>query len=394
MTIATESVQNAPARVRSEENSATAEVTDVEMPGFTVQTVSGIFDSAFDLYKRHFATLALIVACVFIPTQVILHAAGNLWLKPLMAHINSANPDPLAAVQVGALAFVTGAPQFGLPGYLSLLTSFMASGPVAVAVAYILVGRPLTVASAYRRAVPIFWRLFAIWNLLFVLFVLTFVIVVIGLSLGLTLIILGLTALSISPNAFGSPEMGVTFTILMIVLPYIASCILATMLFALTPPLIGLENLSVMSAVERNSRLVGKKHFWRVCLTVTMLPIVTFSLQVLILASASSVVQVLQWPAWAEFVIGIGLSSLISFFFQPYWMIFITLLYFDLRVRKEGLDVRYLADNLTGLDLYLGPHGADEPAAQSAPGATPPPLPPSLPNSPAGLGQSYPGETR
>ncbi len=326
-----------------------------ETPGFSLQTVSGVFDTAFDLYKSHFSTLALIVACVFIPTQLILHAAGNLWLKPLMAQTNGANPDPLAVFQVIALGFLTGAPQFGLPGYLSLLTSFMASGPIAVAVANILAGRPLNVVTAYRRAVPIFWRLFGIWNLIFVLFFLTSVIVASILMVVLTLIGMAIVTLRLPGNLLGGPEVGVAIVVLMIAVPYCVSCAMASKLFVFAPPLIGLENLTVMGAVERNSRLVSRKHFWRVCLTVTLLPLVTFGLQMLILASAASVVEALKWPAWADFVVSIGLSSLISFFFQPYWMIFITLLYFDTRVRQEGLDVRYLADNLPELDPFLVP---------------------------------------
>lgn len=56
-------------------------------------------------------------------------------------------------------------------------------------------------------------------------------------------------------------------------------------------------------------------------------------------------------------------------------MIFITLLYFDLRVRKEGLDVRYLADNLPELDPFLGSNSGETVLDPGA--ATPPPLPPS-----------------
>jgi len=347
-----------------------------ETPGFSLQTVGGLFDSAFDLYKSHFATLALIVACVFIPTQVILHAAGNLWLKPIMTQINSANPDPIVVLQVAGLGLLIGAPQFGVPGYLSLLTSFMASGPVAVAVANILVGRPLSVAAAYRRAVPVFWRLFGVWNLIVVLFVLTFIVVAIALMILLTLVAIALTQtlifLKINPNIFGSPEMSVVIVILMIVLPYLTSCAFASKLFVFAPPLVGLENLTVLGAVERNSLLVSRKHFRRIFLTVTLLPIVTFSLQMLILASAASVVEALKWPAWADFVVSTGLSSLINFFFQPYWMIFITLLYFDTRVRQEGLDVRYLADNLPMLDAFLGPPGMAANASGNGSGHTPP----------------------
>ncbi len=374
--MASNALQETAAVRRPVEQIVASDTTDAETPGFSLQTVGGVFDSAFDLYKSHFTTLALIVACVFIPTQVILHAAGNLWLKPLMAGMNQAEMDPFAALQVAALAAITGAPQYGVPGYLSLMTSFMASGPVAVAVASILVGRPVSVGSAYRRAGPVMGRLFGIWNLLFVLFFVVAIAVLMALWLVTALVVYILVSLHLVTGALSAFETGLVFVILMIVLPYIAGCALSSVLFAFAPPIVGLENLTIMGAVERNSRLVSRKYFWRVCLTVTMLPIVTFGLQALILLSAGSVVEALHWPAWALFVVGTGLSSLISFFFQPYWMIFITLLYFDLRVRQEGLDVRYLADNLPELDPLLGPPAP--PAASHAGPVTvasaPPPI--------------------
>ena len=260
------------------------------------------------------------------------------------------NPDPLAVLQTVVLGFLIGAPSYGVPGYLSLLTSFMASGPVAVAVANLLLGRPLNVGTAYRRALPVFWRLFWTWNLFLVVFFLVFVGIFILLFLILMIVSMALVASGLSSNALG-PEFGVAFVILWIVLPYLVSCILGTALFAFAPPLIALEQLTVSGSVTRNIQLVGRRMFWRTCLAVVFLPIVTFGLEMLILWSASSVVTALNWPAWAAFVVNTGLSSLISFFFQPYWMIFVTIFYFDSRIRKEGLDVRFAADNLPDVEI-------------------------------------------
>jgi hypothetical protein len=342
-----------------------AETEVPEAPGFTLQTIGGIFDEAFDLYKRRFGTLALIVACVFIPTQVLLHAAGNLWLRPLSAATDMANPDPLVLVETAILGLLIGAPQSGVPGYISLLTSFMASGPIAVAVASILAGKPISVGSAYRRAVPVFWRLFWMWNLLCLLIFLTFAVVFIGLCVLFVMLVALLTMNGINANAIGGPEVGAAILFLSIAIPYLSSCALASVLFGFAPPLIGLENLTVMGAVERNTRLVPRSLYWRVYLSLTLLPIVTCGLQIAILASASSVVAALKWPAWSDFVVNTSLASLISFFFQPYWMIFVTLLYFDCRVRREGIDVRYMADNLPELDPYLDPANPLAPGSQS-----------------------------
>ena len=151
----------------------------------------------------------------------------------------------------------------------------------------------------------------------------------------------------------GGQEIGVIFFIVMIIAPYIISVLVGTSLFGFAPPLIALENQTVIGAISRNIHLTGGKQYRRVVTAFALLPIVTFGLQILILFSAQSFVEALKWPSWAGFVLSTALASLIAFFFQPYWMIFVTVLYFDCRIRKEGLDVRYLADNLVYADDVL-----------------------------------------
>src|SRR6266536_2793813 len=64
-------------------------------PVLLPQPLGRLFDEAFDLYKNHFAALALVVAILFIPTQIVLHAIENLWLIPLSNQIraDSGSPD-------------------------------------------------------------------------------------------------------------------------------------------------------------------------------------------------------------------------------------------------------------------------------------------------------------
>jgi hypothetical protein len=49
--------------------------------------MSAVFDEAFDLYKQHFFLLALIVATLYIPTQIILHGLETQWLRPLLTRL-------------------------------------------------------------------------------------------------------------------------------------------------------------------------------------------------------------------------------------------------------------------------------------------------------------------
>src|SRR5579871_5031489 len=121
-------------------------VEEKSLPLLLPQSLGKLFDAAFDLYKSHFAVLALIVALVFIPTQIALHAASNLWVTPLSHQIRSDSQDQDFALQLGValLRMLIGSPENGVPGILTLLISFLISGPVSLAVADIVLGRATT----------------------------------------------------------------------------------------------------------------------------------------------------------------------------------------------------------------------------------------------------------
>jgi hypothetical protein len=71
-------------------------------------------------------------------------------------------------------------------------------------------------------------------------------------------------------------------------------------------------------------------------------------------------------------------STIGSIFTTPLAAIAVVLLYFDLRVRKEGLDVRMVADSLDGRLPHppAPPHGTGTPPAPPAPPPLAPPPPP------------------
>ncbi len=308
------------------------------------QTLGGVFDEAFDLYKRRFGLLALIVALIYIPSQILMYAMGNLWLKPAYAQSNATDTDYIAIMTTVLLGFLIGSPQEGVPGFLPLMFSFMASGPVSKAVGSIVMGRKTSVRDAYRGSFPVLMRLGWAWTLFAFVIIASGAVSWIVIFLVFSLIVIALSAAGLTA---ATEAISVLVAILLFLVPYLFATALGAVFFAFFAPAVAIEKLTIAGAVGRTVQLVRKGLFLRVWAAVTLLPIVIYGLQILILLSASSFTAALHLPALGEFLLVTAFANGVCFFLQPYWMVFIALLYYDFRIRREGLDIRAILEGET-----------------------------------------------
>jgi hypothetical protein len=334
------------------------------------QTLGGVFDEAFDLYKRHFVTLALIVAVIHLPTQMILNLLSYSLRQTLGPEgFRSGSPD------VGA---VLGA-MFTLFFYflIAVASLIIATGPIASAISDIYLGRPTSLRRAYRGALKHGLRLLGGWAIVSLVFIGVYFLA--ALVVGMVVFLLML-ALGLMNGAMQNDIGGFAVLLLMLciyILPYLISWAVIARFFIFTTQLIVLEGLSVSEIPARNALLVGKTRFWRTFAAVFFLPIVTFGLQALIQYSTLAALRLLHLPPLPQFLAQTAVGSAVGFFFQPYWMIFLTLLYYDYRVRREGLDVRLLSAGLPPPQFQPASTGYSYPGMQSAsPSVGQPPPPP------------------
>ena len=309
------------------------------------QTLGGLFDEAFDLYKRHFTTIALTVACVYLPTLALYHIINTIWLHPLEVTGQDAKGDAagLIAMKVGLLYIA----EFALLGFGLIL----ASGPATAAIAACSQNQTITVREAFRRFLPSLPRLVTHG----IVALLGFFIAIAG-GFFATSMVVGLLGL-----AFGATKIEWLITLfailmaaLMVLVPYLCGTALLARYFLLTPALTVLENLPLNALMERNGQLARKANFRRVWLAAIFLPLVTIGLQILVAYAAESLLSVMRLNPFFMFAAQTGTSALFSFLLQPYWIILLCLLYFDCRVRRDGLDVSRLADD-AGLPHPSGP---------------------------------------
>ena len=299
------------------------------------QTLAGVFDEAFDLYKQHFPLLATIVAVGLIPMEIVRNLVVAIWLHPLDAHlsgIGNGNPDSIVLLRLGQFFF--GEPRSGFAGVLAMIVLVLLSAPISIAVSDLYFGRTATVQDCYRRCRP--YVLNMMWGYCQVLvvsigvfFVGTFVV----------LFIIGLVTMIFSRV----PEVAIVLGVALMFVPYLFWCGIIARSFLFLTPLAVLEGLPATYVPYRNNQLIGKKRFWRSWAAVASLPILWLGFQAILKFSVTSALEVLHLPSIVDFIAVQALGTAIFFFLAPYWTIFLTLLYYDYRVRREGFDVRVLS---------------------------------------------------
>ncbi|MDO8585593.1 MAG: hypothetical protein Q7T82_00985 [Armatimonadota bacterium] len=308
-------------------------------------TLLDILDGAFDIYKTNLATLIGIVAVIYAPVQAL----------ATVARIFVGSHNPLASTLIDL-------------AYIPVLTvaSFLVMGPSMWAISEAYLGHKISVVAAYRRMLP---RVF---------------------SFGITYL-LWLVALLI-PYLFGALIIGagIGFGIALIdKSPVMVLAIIAAVFLGLSAMLIGVgfyvsliftcpsfvaEDRRYFSALRRSWQLI-KGYYWRtlgiVLLAFFLIIVILQGVCIAALLAATGLLKdMLLHPQTASlgtpyilYQIGAMITSIAI---EPVWLITIILVYYDLRIRKEGFDLQALAAEMG----YRDPEPAQAaPAyAEAAPG--------------------------
>lgn len=305
--------------------------------------IGDIFDEGFDLYKRSFVFLLLATAAAVVPLDILLAFVTPRVLPSLydLVGVTSSQSDAFWVWSVSALAHTV----FCLPLYI------IAVGPVVVAAAAKYLDQPMTVEAAFRlslRRTP---------------------------ALGLAALLSGLLL------ALGLSLCGVVWLV-----------VATQLLFTLQALLI--ENMGPGRAMRRSQIITGG-HGFRVfgCLALLGLvqSVVGLGLRLPLAYLADSIFNIAPGAASLsgaganaqEQVVSLLSGGLAHLLLLPFTICVITVLYFDLRIRKEGMDIELLATDLHYPPLSaLGPFLPPVPTFGARPGAPARPLPPSVPGGP------------
>ncbi|HEU5225896.1 MAG TPA: hypothetical protein VFV29_08850, partial [Actinomycetota bacterium] len=275
--------------------------------------VGETLDAAINLYRMHWKTFMAIVAIVSVPFVFLQHLSYTL-IGTSTALTESPAPDANA----GAIVGVTFA--FAALDFL-LVRPFLTAGIVrAVAAAYL--GEEPAVAPVYA---------FAAHHFASILWVLLLVVLAIG---------------AVFVAAFGFSVMflavGATPLIMLVMLAAAGFAVVLYIRWLFGPSVLVVEGLRGRAALTRSWRL-SSKAFWKVAGTMVLGSILTSLIGGILAIVPSLLSTPLGSAGWLLRAAGSSLAAVVT---TPFITMVAVLLYFDQRIRKEGMDLAIMSREL------------------------------------------------
>jgi hypothetical protein len=307
-------------------------------------SISDMLDAAFRLYRQHFLTFIGIVALLQVPMGMLQFLAQLPYIQALQRFTTRPpavvpGRSPLELFPFAALlpyyALILG---LGILQYL-LIYNLM-TGALANAISRSYLGQPTSILSSYKIG---FRRLLAliVASLTPLAISMVFVAIVAGCAIG------ALATLGVRPGE--QPNVGLAIAAVIGLLGVVLLMIVAGLFFyvrlLLATQAIVLEGQGPFAGLARSWRLVGMA-FWRslgiFLLVYAFIYIVSLVVQLPLLAMGAFFGMLLNNSMLYQ-----GIASLVTYgvliFVLPLQFTIFTLLYYDLRIRKEGYDLELLA---------------------------------------------------
>ena len=263
-------------------------------PRFEPMTVGGILDQTFRLYRANFLRYVTIVALIQVPLGLLTLAFQTTWVNNLAAGRGADSAFEAAKV----LGFLLG---FGLTFLVAIIAQQFVNAALVKSISESYLGGDVSVLGAYRFLAPK-----AGWLILAAL------IIAFGTGIGLMLCIV--------PGIFFS------------------------LYFVLTTQGIVTEDLNVIDGMKRSASLVSGNlgKVFLVLLVVFLLNVALGAIDMGIMAVVGRLVDV-QKHYLAIQLMSQGLPLLQQVLMAPIHAAATILIYYDLRIRKEGFDLEMLA---------------------------------------------------
>ena len=262
------------------------------IPRLGPMTVSDVLDGAFAILKAAPATIIAFTAIFAVPVQLL-----GAWLqRDLLGGASfldmfEQGDASLSGIDQGSMNSTWA--QMVLLFGPSLALVFVASGIVRLVGAWH-VGRDLTLGDLLRGSLPLAWPLLAAW-------------VLVHLADGVGMLLCGFPALAV-----------MTW-------------------FLVTAPVIGAEGLGPIKAMRRSARLVARR-FWPV-MGLTLLSSIVAMLFGYALGLVPTTLSLLLGTDGYGWLLTAASGILTSLITMPIVAATTVLIYLDLRVRTEGLDI-------------------------------------------------------
>jgi hypothetical protein len=308
-----------------------------------------LLDESFRLYRNHFLTFAAIAALILVPYALVSFAAQyplQAQLANLQSQANSgANPfaQPSSFDLIGDIIFwYIGIIAVNLL-YVVMFQPLL-EGTLAYTISQRYLGRESGVGEGFGAAIRHIPALIGA-RLIPVLVGAGVSGIIIGGTVLIMMLILGgsFTDQLDSRSLAAIVGVGMLTFVLLGIITLLGLALLVRILF--TSQAIMVEDAGAWESLVRSWRLT-QGSFWRIIgymLLIALLMYVLVALPVFVMNFAMSIIGLDQR---VQFIIATCTNAVIGIVVTPFSMITYTLLYYDLRVRKEGFDLEQQANAL------------------------------------------------
>jgi hypothetical protein len=290
-------------------------------------SIADLIDEIFRLYRKNFGLLFGIAALVSIPPTAAF-AVGSSLMGPLNPAAASVAPADPANLVTAGIALILG-------GLLLLITFPLLVGAITEATARRYLGQLTSIGASLRVGLAGYWRLFLGYLVVFL--------AVLGISLLATIGIFG--AIVMITGGSGALVAAGVIALIAVFIAWMAALVWLTVTWTFLPQAVVIEGIGALAALRRSARLVVGAR-WRVLGINLLLTIIG----VILLSLPSGIIALLIEPLPLPFNLSVAISQLVpalaGIAFYPIQLGIGALLYYDLRVRKEGFDLALAAERL------------------------------------------------
>lgn len=310
-------------------------------------SVGDLLDRIFRLYRARFGVLVLTAAVLLVPIALLNGAVTGQFMVGYLDFLQNLATSPNVAPE-DALGTVVG---YGGAIFLIAIISGLASGLVNLAISVhglrFYQGELLSVMEGLRRALPRLWHVVVLYVVQFAALIGIMLVVVTAFVLVIFLVgIVGGTAAAtlLQGSDVAGPIAAVGLIVLLLcgyLLMFLIMGLPVLYLMArwvVAVPVLVNEGLGPIASLRRSWQLT-QASVWRCVFYLFLLFVLSALVISLPLGVLQQILLLLPIPMQLAFGISTGLSSLFNIVWQPLYAVGMVLLYYDLRVRRESLDV-------------------------------------------------------
>jgi len=331
--------------------------------------LADLLDAVVRLYRHNFGDLIRIAAVVHVPLGILQIASSALAYGSF--DVESPSPTINVSMVAGGIGMV-------LYWLIFLLTMPIVQGAMAKAVAQSHLGEETSVIGAYRFALR---RWFSLLMATLLQGLVHMGAAIVPLLPAAAIFVQGVIA-----SGGDMPNIGVA-VIALGILGVLVSTVIWTIVFVklfFGPLTVVLEDRGAVEALTRSWTLTGG-HFIRVALTMFVVIMLTAVLTYVVVVPAQLGAILLQSVSMAAGQALMGACVTVAqLLLQPVQIVATVLLYYDLRMRKEGFDLVMMAETIGEPQLAVRTpegeakpasalYGHDMPTVHGPPPAPPPP---------------------